>query len=568
MSFRARLLRAILGIVIATTVASLLIAQHQNSESHKAVVNELFRHQLTSFQREQEIRLAVAAQEAKRLADSVRLFAALEANDPEVYKIAADELRLGDFSFFRLLNAHGEVIEPPADGRAGLQDDLNAQKHLVPNVAHPGSASPKVQVGFLQVGQGDDVQVARIVASPITNFDKVVGTLILGQRIVGFRPEPLDADAGQHLQSGFWLDGRLAGDNISGPLRDALTTTLDKAGTQETGAGELTAAGAEYRFAKFMLNTGSTYPPAYLVTAFSLAEFQVQQRLLLQRIVLIGLAAVLLATLVGHALARQLAMPLRGLVAATREIRKGNYDINLPPSPTREMNELAESFNDMASGLALKDRYHSVLNQVTDPQVAEELIAGRVRLGGEMREVTVVFCDIRDYTALTVGRDPAEIIEILNTHLSALTDIVQAHRGVISQFVGDAIFTLFGAPKSYGDDAQRAVHCAWEMMRARERMNVGSAEPLQIGIGIASGRMVAGCIGSETRSDYVVVGERVNLAARLCSAAAAGEILIDEETRLRAGASLSSDSLEPLVLKGFSQPVAVSRVRAVEGVVA
>jgi class 3 adenylate cyclase len=138
---------------------------------------------------------------------------------------------------------------------------------------------------------------------------------------------------------------------------------------------------------------------------------------------------------------------------------------------------------------------------------------------------------------------------------------------VISQFVGDAIFTIFGAPRSYGDDAQRAVHCALEMMRAREHMNIGSAEPLQIGIGIASGRMVAGCIGSETRSDYVVVGERVNLAARLCSAAAAGEILIDEETRIRAGATLCSDPLEPLVLKGFSQPVAVSRVRAVEEVV-
>ena len=154
--------------------------------------------------------------------------------------------------------------------------------------------------------------------------------------------------------------------------------------------------------------------------------------------------------------------------------------------------------------------------------MAEELIAGRVRLGGELREVTVVFCDIRGYTAMTVGRDPAEVIEILNCHLSALTHIVQAHRGVISQFAGDAIFTLFGAPKSYGDDAERAVRCAWAMMRERERMNSESAEPLRIGIGIASGQMVAGCIGAETRSDYVVVGERVNLAARLCSIGRSG----------------------------------------------
>jgi class 3 adenylate cyclase len=134
---------------------------------------------------------------------------------------------------------------------------------------------------------------------------------------------------------------------------------------------------------------------------------------------------------------------------------------------------------------------------------------------------------------------------------------------VISQFVGDAIFTLFGAPKSYGDDAQRAVHCAWAMMCERERMNRESAEPLRIGIGIASGQMVAGCIGAESRSDYVVVGERVNLAARLCSSAAAGEILIDEETRIRAGSAVSSEPLEPLSLKGFSQPMPVFRILGV-----
>src|SRR4026209_3012914 len=105
MSFRAKLLQAIMGIVVVTTVASLFIAQRQNSDSYKAVVDDLFRHQLSSFQQEQEIRLAAAAQEVRRLADSVRLFAALEANDPEVYKIAGDELRVGDFDFFRLLNA-------------------------------------------------------------------------------------------------------------------------------------------------------------------------------------------------------------------------------------------------------------------------------------------------------------------------------------------------------------------------------------------------------------------------------------------------------------------------------
>jgi class 3 adenylate cyclase len=399
-----------------------------------------------------------------------------------------------------------------------------------------------------------------MLASPITNFGTIVGTLILGQRIKGLNSARTGEQAAHHLQSGFWLDGRLVGDDSPGAMRDALTAALARAQTQHTSNGQLRAAGEVYRFERFLLNEGSSYPPAYLVSVFSLAEFQAQQRVLALRIALTGLVALLLAALVARWLSRQLARPIKDLVSATREIRKGNYGVTLPPSSTREMNTLAESFNDMAAGLALKDRYHSVLNRVTDPQVAEELIAGRVRLGGELREVTVLFCDIRGYTAMTVGRDPTEVIEILNSHLSALTHIVQSHRGVISQFVGDELFTLFGAPKSYGNDAERAVRCAWAMMRERERMNSESAEPLRIGIGIASGQMVAGCIGAETRSDYVVVGERVNLAARLCSSAAASEILIDEETQVRAGNAIRSEPLQPLVLKGFSQPVPVFRV--------
>jgi class 3 adenylate cyclase len=563
MSFRAKLLQAILGIVAVTTVASLFIAQHQSSATYEAVVDDLFGQQLRTFQQEQEIRLAIAAQEAQRLADSVRLFAAMEANDPEVYKIAGDELRLGDFAFFRLLNAQGELMPPPADGRAGLPDAPALHAQLIPKAAPAALTTAKVQVGFVQLREGAGATVFRILASPITNFETHVGTLILGQRIKDLE-RPGD-QAARHLESGFWLDGQLMGNGLPKALREALTAVLKNTQSLDASHGHLEATGEEYRFERFLLNEGSAYPPAYLVSVFSLAEFQSEQRLLGLRIALIGLAALLLAALVGLRLSRQLAQPIADLVSATREIRKGNYGVKLPQSSTREMNTLAESFNDMAAGLALKDRYHSVLLQVTDPQVAEELIAGRVRLGGELREVTVVFCDIRGYTAMTVGRDPAEVIEILNRHLSALTNVVQAYRGVISQFAGDAIFILFGAPKSYGDDAERAVRCAWAMMSERERMNCESAEPLRIGIGIASGRMVAGCIGAETRSDYVVVGERVNLAARLCSSAAPGEILTDAETLARAGRAVSSAPLEPLSLKGFSQPVAVFRILGVQG---
>ena len=133
MTFRTKLLQAILAVVAASTAASLFVAQRQSSESYGALVDELFRNQATAFEREHETRLEVAAGEIERLAMSVRLFAALEENDPEVYKVAGDELRLGEFAFFRLLDAHGNVIPPPSDGRAGVFDPANVRGALRPS---------------------------------------------------------------------------------------------------------------------------------------------------------------------------------------------------------------------------------------------------------------------------------------------------------------------------------------------------------------------------------------------------------------------------------------------------
>ena len=123
---------------------------------------------------------------------------------------------------------------------------------------------------------------------------------------------------------------------------------------------------------------------------------------------------------------------------------------------------------------------------------------------------------------------------------------------------------VFGAPTSHGHDPENAVRCAWEMIAARADLNQNSPLPLGIGIGIASGAVVAGCIGAENRADYTVVGERVNLAARLCSAAAAGEIIVDESTRDPLPADIQLQSLdEPLQLKGFASRILAYRVTSI-----
>jgi class 3 adenylate cyclase len=400
--------------------------------------------------------------------------------------------------------------------------------------------------------------VYRVLAAPIINFDQPVGTLVLGQRVTELGNSGAPSSEGRGLRSALWVNGRLVGGEIPDAVRASLTRKL--LASEGRTDGQFEAEGTRYRFQRSLLNPGSAYPQTELISTFSMAAFDQQQRVLAQRIALIGAGAAMLAGLFALALSRQLARPIGALVRATREIRAGNYDSRLGRFSTPEIDTLSESFNEMAAGLALKDRYHSVLQQVADPQVAEGLIAGRVKLGGELREVTVMFCDIRGYTALTVGRDPEVVIRLLNHHMSAMTRVVQQHHGVINQFAGDSIMALFGAPKSYGDDTARAVQCARALIHERDRLNLEVEIPLRIGIGIATGPMVAGCIGAENRSDYTVVGERVNLAARLCSSAAAGEVLIDATTRERLGTVFTTEPVPPLTLKGFSEPIAAHRV--------
>jgi class 3 adenylate cyclase len=557
MTFRAQIVLAIVGVVVLTLMASLVIVQRQNAETFGGAIDALLRLEATSFQREQETRHRNAAEDVARLAQSVRIFAALEAGDPGVYHIARDELRTGEFDFFRLLDAAGRMIAPPRDGRAGRLDPDTVHGRLAPSKA----ARDRVELGFVEVRDGDASMPFRVLSAPIENFDRRVGTLILGQRI---RLGGGAAQAATELRSALWLDGRLVGGDVPDDLRDALAKAVLRAPRPVDARLEI--EDRAYRLQRFPLNDGSAYPRAELVSVVPLAQFESEQRQIALRIGAVGAVAAALAALLATLLSRQLARPIADLVHATRVIRRGDYRPPLPRSSTREMHALSHAFGEMAEGLAQRDRYHSLLQQVADPQVAAELVAGRIRLGGELREVTVMFCDIRGYTPLTVGRAPETVIEILNAHLGAMTRIVQAHGGVINQFAGDSVMALFGAPHSYGDDAERAVRCACAMIRARAALNAATDPPIEVGIGIATGNVVAGCIGGENRSDYTVVGERVNLAARLTSAAAPGEIVVDEHTSARLGERVAMQPLAPLALKGFAAPVQAWRIDAAQAV--
>jgi adenylate cyclase len=187
-----------------------------------------------------------------------------------------------------------------------------------------------------------------------------------------------------------------------------------------------------------------------------------------------------------------------------------------------------------------------------------------VRLGGEKRLVTVLFTDIRGFTALSEGMRPDDMAALLTDYRTEMVDIVFRHGGTLDKFIGDAVMAQWGAPLEAPDDPDRAVRAAIEMVTALDRLNArfrANGRPeLQVGIGLNYGEAFAGYIGSESRLEFTVIGDTVNTASRLSSAAGPREILISEELRRVLTAPPELAECPPLDLKGKSQPVPVYRV--------
>jgi class 3 adenylate cyclase len=567
-SFRAKLLLAMLLVVTLVTGSTVVVLQQHVESTYRHIFEERFQDELELFAAGQEARLAAVRAKGLELARSVRLIAAMEEEDADLlYRIALDELRdvlrpppdpphARPAAFFRFVSAHGEVL-PTDDAGAGLLATPD-QERWERQLGRAGSASsePEVQqIGYLAPTVGAEPRLHEVILTQIVD---PVGHKSLGALAIGFAADDIDAGA-TGVKSGVWLEGRLFTRAIPATVSPALADAVAAPGGSK-GDLALTVEGVPHRLFFRALDPESRLPAAYQVGLYSMAESLARQRQLRQRVLAAGAAGLGLAFVLSLLLARGLSVPIRELVAAAGRIRQGELEARVPVRSGDEIGRLASSFNEMVEGLALKEKYRSVLELVSDKDVAQELMTGTVALGGELRQVTVLFCDIRGFTPHTQGMDPVAVIQMLNEHMTALTRAVHAHGGVVDKFVGDALVALFGAPKSTGDDAQSAVGAALQMIAERERLNAGARQALTIGVGIASGTVVAGCMGSENRLNYTVLGERVNLAARLCAQADGMEVLIDDATRASLGESVRTEILPELQLKGFGAPVAAYRL--------
>jgi adenylate cyclase len=269
-------------------------------------------------------------------------------------------------------------------------------------------------------------------------------------------------------------------------------------------------------------------------------------------------------------LAKRLARPIHTLVEATRAVQQGRFREVLEKR-NDELGSLIDAFNGMGQGLVRKGKVEELMRQLLDRDIADKLLANvePVQMGGERVKATVLFADIVGFTSLSEKMSPEQVNTFLNEYFSYLDICARFYFGTVDKFIGDAVMVLFGAPRANPEHQYHALACAVLMHRLVERLNEQRrerGEPVaRLRIGLNSGEMLAGLIGSRMRMEYTVVGDAVNLASRLCNEADAGQILIAEPVFKEVSALhplVVADSWE-IAIRGKEQPMTVYAVTGI-----
>ena len=238
--------------------------------------------------------------------------------------------------------------------------------------------------------------------------------------------------------------------------------------------------------------------------------------------------------------------PLDVIGGVADKIGEGDLSVHAQVESQDEIGVLAQRINKMIKGL--QERLH-LTKFVSDEALTavEEADLEGLALGGKRKEITVLFSDIRGFTSMSEKMDPEDVVNLLNTYFDKQTEVVQNTGGDIDKFVGDELMAVFKGDQM----ADQAVECALKIQEQVQKLNQEMGKNIGIGIGINTGSMVMGAMGSKERMDFTVIGDNVNLGARLCSAAAAGEVIISESTKkLLEGNNYQLTKLDPIMVKG------------------
>jgi class 3 adenylate cyclase len=253
-------------------------------------------------------------------------------------------------------------------------------------------------------------------------------------------------------------------------------------------------------------------------------------------------------------LSRSIMRPIEDLEAATERIRQGRFDKHVPVTTADELGDLGSAFNQMTDGLAEREQLREAFGTYLDEEVARYIISEGFDPEGAEVEVSILFCDVTHFTRSAAESDAREVVGRLNELFECVVPIISRQRGHVDKFIGDGLMAVFGAPDIQEDHADRAVQAGVEIARVVNSRRPGG---FQVGVGINSGRVVAGSVGGAGRLSFSVIGDAVNLASRVeAHTRELGDpVLITSETRGLLSETIEVAARGRQMLRGYERPV-------------
>ncbi|MCF3652527.1 adenylate/guanylate cyclase domain-containing protein [Synoicihabitans lomoniglobus] len=532
-SFRASLLTLFLAVVATAQIATYVIVATVNRREADREIDTNLRSAAAVFDRVTDERISLLALSAQAVASDYafrRLFfeSADDSRTLQSAFVSASDRIHADFNAWVDLDGITIAASETVGDHAFTELVFRADE----------SASAQAS-GYAEI----DGRLFSVVTVPIR------APAIVGWWVVGFH---IDSEFARNLRQQTAVDvsfanraGEITATSLATGIRGALVHQWRDLQADDTLIHNVDLAGDA---SKVNIRTMPTDEGGRLsiILQYSLDEKLAPARRLSRLILLVSLGGVVLAGGLGWWFAGRLSQPVQELAAHTAVIASGDYDTRLELGREDELGDLARAFNAMSSGLAERDQVRDLLDKNVSPEVAAELMREGAALGGEEREVTILFADLRGFTTLSEKLPPREVVTLLNRYLDRMSQAIESAGGVIDKFIGDEIMALFGAPVTGDDAARRAVDAALAMRRALTELNTelqseGHA-PLAFGIGINTAPVIAGNIGSHRRLNYSVIGDGVNLASRLQSLtrnpAFATDLIVSEATLQAAGPDL------------------------------
>jgi adenylate cyclase len=281
-------------------------------------------------------------------------------------------------------------------------------------------------------------------------------------------------------------------------------------------------------------------------------------------------------------LSRHIILPLEAVTKANLHLDTDAPEVNdvpMPPHVATEIKEIVDTRQRMLASilkvsserLRLVNFIRETFGRYLSKKVVDEILASQdgYKIGGRRETVTILMADLRGFTSIADTQDPEQTVQMLNRFFGAMAEIIVSYDGTIDEFLGDGILTIFGVPERHDDDPARAVACALEMQNMIVTLNAEIAAqgypPLSMGIGIHTGTVIVGNIGSEIRAKYGIVGRAVNIAGRIESLTTGGQVLISDATHRMLDSVVDVAPAETFMMKGLSHPLVCFPVKSIRG---